>query len=626
MSDKLKKFLEEQKRKEAEQAEQEEASQEFTEHVPKNEYERTQSDIQLDQWIENLSITDAYNKWIRKSKPDPRNRRKEGLMISCPNPWHEDTHPSAWMNTDKKVWYCGKCNVGGDIYDFAAIHFKIPNYKEGANFRKLREEMAKSFGFVFMDAPGLDKPVILPPHAEDQEQLKPKLAVVSDEPDPEEENPDNVVSIDDDDEETEDELQKDLPSFDWTDCVEPGTFLDTYMRQTIIDDVPDEYNFWNAMMALGLAVGRDCKLYDRTPVLANIFVCLVGYTGDGKSRSFRHLYDLLTAALPFDAASDMPKGVQVIKTPNSAEVLVHSFDHRAIDLSTGSPSTQRVPVRGLVEYNEMAALVGRTMRTGTSTIKPTVMEFFDSPDTISFRSMKYAAPIVAKEPFAGMFTTAQPALFKLLFDDADINSGFMNRWIFATGQRKDSIAIGGEVVDITPCVKPIQAIHGWAGYGRDVLWSNQANAHFTDFFHNTLDPARKSDPLLMRIDLTIKKLILLFAINEQSDEIQVSHVDKAIAMYDYLTMIYDLLGIEVRKSPFSEMRRDIIDRLARATKKNPRRGVSLRELKNMIQKRDYDPNHVIRVIDAYKKLGIIRVEEPNKNMIGRPTVRYFYEA
>jgi hypothetical protein len=61
-------------------------------------------------------------------------RRNQGQ--SCPIPGHADANPSAWVNTEKNVWYCGRCSQGGDVYDLAAFHFgmPVPGYKEGGKF------------------------------------------------------------------------------------------------------------------------------------------------------------------------------------------------------------------------------------------------------------------------------------------------------------------------------------------------------------------------------------------------------------------------------------------------------------------------------------------------------------
>src|SRR3546814_6014676 len=72
------------------------------------------------------------------------------------------------------------------------------------------------------------------------------------------------------------------------------------MDATVKDDVPEEYHFWNGLLGLGFALGRDVSLMDFQPVYGNLFVCTLGRTGSGKSRAKGHLDRLLSTALPHE--------------------------------------------------------------------------------------------------------------------------------------------------------------------------------------------------------------------------------------------------------------------------------------------------------------------------------------
>ena len=113
------------------------------------------SDPEMDAAIESIDIISAYRKWCGKSEPRVGSRT-ESIKVSCPNPDHPDADPSAWINTEKKTWYCGKCEEGGDVYDLAAIYFGYPRpgYKEGQEFHKLRQQMAEDFGYVVKKVAG----------------------------------------------------------------------------------------------------------------------------------------------------------------------------------------------------------------------------------------------------------------------------------------------------------------------------------------------------------------------------------------------------------------------------------------------------------------------------------------
>src|SRR5919205_290414 len=125
----------------AQAAKKDETPAEFVDLIPEDDtsYERSEDDIAIDRVIERITVDAAYDRWIRKPRPRERTGKREGVMISCPMPNHADRNPSAWMNLDKGTWYCAGCDMGGDVLDLASIHFGIPDYKSGENFRRLRE-------------------------------------------------------------------------------------------------------------------------------------------------------------------------------------------------------------------------------------------------------------------------------------------------------------------------------------------------------------------------------------------------------------------------------------------------------------------------------------------------------
>ena len=557
------------------------------------------SDPELDRIIDNISILDAYRKWCGKSKPSSGDRRKEGIKVSCPIPSHPDRDPSAWLNTDKNVWFCGSCETGGDAYDIAAYHygFPVPGYKEGASFHELRRKMAESYGYVFKTAPGLDKPIIIAPEPEVEEKEEPKAKVLPiREPDPDPE----------------------VNSLDWRRLVEPGTFLDKYMSICIEDDLPEEYHFWNGMLAIGMALGRDVTLFDKRPVYGNIFLCLLGPTGDGKSSSYHHLQNLLWSALPHKWEEPGSKGTMFINSPASAEHLIHSFMKPVADPDNPKMVAYYAPVRGVIEFNELSSLIGRASRKG-NVLKPTLMEFYDASRVISTGSMTTGVKR-AENAFASCFTTTQPKALRDLVRESDASSGFLNRWIFATGTPKKREAIGGAQIDTSPAIEPLQAIQGWCGFGKQVGWADEAKDMFTEFFHRTLHPAQVEDEtgLLTRMDLLAKKLCLLLSANSHDNEVTTKTVIRVISMFDYLTAAYGVPAAHIG----STISKDVVEELERHIKRytDKRGGISQNELNKCIKRKNFPIELVSKCLKYMSELGMI--ETFSTSGVGRPTVKY----
>jgi hypothetical protein len=558
---------------------------------------------ELDAILDRISILDAYRKWCGKSKPSNANKRKEGIKVSCPKPDHPDRDPSAWLNTEKNVWFCGSCEEGGDAYDIAAYHFGYPvtGYKEGATFHTLRQKMAESYGYTFVSAPGATEPLIIPPEPEPVEVDEPEEtgATVT-----------HLHLVEDD---------GSLPRLDWEKLVESGTFLDEYMNVCIKGDVPEEYHFWNAMLAIGLAVGRDVTLSDYRPVLGNLFICLLGPTGDGKSRSYHTIQELIHRALPHKWEDPNSKGALFISSPGSAEFLIDQFMKPVADPVDPKRVAYYAPVRGLIEFNELSLLVGKVARKG-SVLKPTLMDFYDGSTVISSGSMGTGKK-KAENAFASCFTTTQPLALRELLRDTDAHSGFLNRWIFATATPKRRVAVGGHRIDISTAIDPLQKIVGWAGMGRELGWSDEGLRLFTEFFHDVLHPAQQADEtgLLTRMDLLAKKLCLLFSVNGHHPEVTGETVNRVISMFGYLTAAY---GVPAAHFENTSTSRDVLEELEKHIKRytDKKGGISLNELRKCIKRKNYPIELVSKTLKNMADLGYI--ESFRTTGVGRPTLKY----
>lgn len=617
--------------------------------VPKAPKRLSTEDQQLDAILADVDVLTAYQKWCGKMPiPQSANRQTESIKLSCPNPAHPDKHPSAWFNTDKGVWNCGACNIGGDKHEIAALRYgyPVPSYRSPGNtqFREVRQRMAADLGYTrresggtsYYEAPSstaVENPVEnsadvesdksgqfdLPPSSgatnPDNGDVPGQTRLAAEQgstaPDV---TPDNVVELY---EGTEPII---FPEIDWRAIVDPDTFLWEYLTVTSEDTCPEEYHFWNGMVALGLAVGRDITLIDEFPVLANLFVCLVGNTGDGKSRSKRHLGNLLNRALPYDYKAAVSKGVKPINSPASAEFLIKEFSKPLLD-HDGKPTGLQVPIRGLVEYPELSGLSGRAARTG-NVLKSHLMEFYDGNEIVKTGSMTHGS-VEAYMPFCSTWSSTQPRALRDLVDRGDAASGWLNRWIFAGGKRKKRMAIGGVKIDITSAVPYLTKIHAWSGKPRELKMDSEARSMWEAFFDNVVEPVQDRDDteLLTRVDLLLKKLMLLFAINRKQDYISVDLVVKAIALHRYIMACYAIASDAMVNTLPNEVRAEIKRHIVRLTKKDGS-GPSIRDINRCIARKNYPQKMVLDVLKFMQEMGEIEKVEVPAGKVGRPTVRY----
>jgi hypothetical protein len=599
------------RRRQRELAQQQQATPEFDEDlVPQAEdSDRSDADREIDQLVNRVDIIEAYTRWCGKMRPVIRGDQREGIMVSCPVPGHADKNPSAWINLDKGTWFCGACDRGGDKMDIAAMHFGIDDYT-GSNFHRLRELIALDLGYTVQKVIGGSILVETDPEDEPDNPIPDQIA--------------QVVALYEDEE--EDEVP--VPHLDWGPIVPENTFLWEYMNACRVDDVPEEFHLFHALVGLGFALGRDVTLFDSTPVYGNLFICTLGRSGTGKSKSRRHLDRLLRLALPYDRSILPSKGVLRVNAPGSAEHLIYQFQEPVMDpTDPKKPPAYYAPVRGLIDFNELSSLVARTKRMG-SALQPTLMQFYDMDDVVETGSMTTGKKM-AELPFASAITTTQPRSIRGLIDSSDDASGFLNRWIFVPGKEKPRFSVGGAMVDIMPAVKPLQDIQGWASSFKttdQVQWSAEAFKVWDDFFRHTLEPTRKSatSDLLVRVDLTMKKLALLFSANRQEKILSEQSVRDAIYCWDYLRTSYGIPAAEISTEPLNnEIASALIDQIQKIT---ARKGTppTLSEINRNLAKRKYDIRRMEQVLETLSKMQIIKIDQNSKRGPGRPATRYEY--
>lgn len=615
--------------------------------IPEQQYVKSEADVALDNAVASIDIIDAYIKYCGKMLPVVRPGQKDGIKISCPVPGHRDANPSAWINVEKQTWYCGGCAIGGDAHDLAAIAKGYPwpgNYKSGKQFTELRKSMAEDFGYAAVKMPGGGVIIATPETADSipPENSDPSESDITDTPliapvataKQTQEPAESDKKPDGDSIETaevydiyysEDDTIV-FPEIKWREIIPENTYLHTYMEQTSVDDVPEEFHFWHALLGLGFALGRDVRLRDAVPVYGNLFVCTLGRSGSGKSKA-RYLLDtLLTEALPHKWEDANSKGVRKISSPGSAEVMIHNFQKPIADPVNPKVIAYYAPVRGLVDYNELSSLVGRANRMG-SVLKPAMMQLYDCEKQVSTSSLTHGAKI-AEQPFASALTSSQPRALKGLVSNADDSSGFLNRWVFVLGTTKKKFAIGGVVVDMTPAVAPLTEILGWASTFRTdeyVEWSNEAEELFTDFFHKRIevDKERSENDLIVRIDLTMKKLILLLSANKKERTVSGDTVTEAIHLYDYMCAGYDVPATQMSVTLVSELQ-NIIIQIAERHNRTVNKGVTLRQISKALWRKNYSQEMIVRTVESLVKVGMLEMTTSQGK--GRPTVRYRYVA
>ena len=582
-------------------------------------------DRELNRIIQNIDMMQAYDRWIGKTVDQSTVGRTDGVMVSCPFPHHADPPPprgklNAWIKPSARLWHCGKCEAGGDIYDLAAFHFDMEGYKKDPGiFIKLRERMAEDFGYTVKRLPGNQK-MIIPPDDEPESQPQ-EQSQATQEPEPSNVTPLHLVEPgeDEDDEAT----QLAYPSLNWREIVPQDTFLWEYMEATSNDDLPEEYHFWHGLLALGHAVGRNVTLDDTRLVYGNLMLCLLGRTGAGKSGSRGWLTEVIEDVLPFNMSMSPPSGVKQVSSAGSGEYLIATFMHAPRDPISGQ-SLGGQSINGIVDFDEMSQIIKTVNRQG-NILGSIVMQMADAKPRVTSGSLT-GGERVAIKPFCSIATSTQPKAIRTLFSTNDAGSGFLNRWVFAAGPPKKREAIGGQrsriKVDLSTAKERLRIIRTWGATERNLILSDTAAEEWERYFHNTVEPIKQKDEadLLNRLDLILKKLFLLFAINSKEAEVSVDTVKRVENITDYLLQCYALLNDNIGITKSKEISDEILRHILRLQNKTGR-GATLREIGLRVKHKNWTDKQIWDALTGLEQMEKIEAVKPPPGP-GRKSPRY----
>jgi hypothetical protein len=552
--------------------------------------------------------------------------RPDSNKFSCPEPAHADGHPSAWGSRTKTndngnagLWGCGTCGngVGGDKYSLAQYLYGWSGREYKPRFNELCENMARDFRGVVKPSP-----IVAP-------------VIVVNEP---EQTTFNVVPLQvsptmdgGEAEESDAEFAK-YPTYNLADVL-PGknTYLDFYCAEALKADVPREFPLWAGLTALSVAIGRSVGLlHIEIPTYCNLFVCLTTKSQGGKGRTMRPMRSILEAHVSFDDtpihSGLAPEGSRVLKLPGSAEKLIRNLQ------VIGGGKAWTAPT--LIEFDELQSLI--TKSAGNSSYKDYVIEFSDANDNI-YTGSNANGEACLRDGFVSFFTGTQPGHLRDQFTRRDADRGLLNRFIFVFGApvkkrawdvpQQDWNLAGMSLAHIVKWTQSLPANNSkktghWIT--RDD-WDDDARDEWIRFFEARIEPdeAGENSNILGAMSTKMLKLILLFACNDESDRIRLSHVRSAFALYDYVVECTLTLAQEINRTEISDHMKMFLDAVAKFETKY-KKPPTLQQLNNRdrrIQKiNEEDRAKIIYKLMTTKQL--FHVQTRSRSGRGKPGEAY----
>jgi hypothetical protein len=331
---------------------------------------------------------------------------------------------------------------------------------------------------------------------------------------------------------------------DWDEIVPNQTFLREYLEQTCKFDIPHEYHFWLALQAIAFANGFNVRLDDVPVINSNLFLVLVGPTGLGKSRATYPARTLIKDVFPWTGTPTMTgTGVKILGGVESGPALIKGIMHEYEDPATTTPGTliQQPNIRGWTIPEEFAGFVKKAMRMG-SDFKERAIEFYDvgREGDVTLTAIKHGGEVKALGPFLQITSTTQPEAIHHYLTAEDVVGGFLNRFIFAAGPcraERPSRWTAAHAPKLDRAADGLRAIAGFADHHDGLLLSyTDAGSIAWDHLYRRIEILKSTGPMAVRLDLFIKKVMTLFALNEHKTVIDADLVDRMEPVMNHLLM------------------------------------------------------------------------------------------
>lgn len=472
----------------------------------------------------NDDLLDSYLKYIGGKVGK---EASGGVMVQCPFPDHDDRTPSANINVEKMVGYCYACAAPFDLFDLAGIAYHMNPRSE--EFPELMYQVGQDLGFEMANLGG--RPVVKLQNGELLGVPTQSTIVVKEE----------EIEFD---EQRRRGFEWGIPW--WTEegqLFPAGSFMDVWINahRESRQRIAVEFVVATGMIALAQIAGPNTRVTTGRPTHAALPIVLMGATGTGKTNAVRELEKLLAKVNPFDYDNgDFSRGTKWLESPGSGQKIVIELDRRS-HVPAGVSVDEEEGIRSVIYYDEFEALTSMALQPG-SQIKAQLMSAMTG-DTPKYTSIAQGS-LSADNSLVTVLTTSQPNALKRFMNSHDQDSGWVNRWLFFTGERVERHDDGDFAVELEESVGLLKDLMGFWSMRpfNDIEFTEAAHREYTQFLKKEIDPltdAAEDDPWddegntrpeLARMAHHLKRLALVLAINEKTLTIDRSTMIRAIAL------------------------------------------------------------------------------------------------
>lgn len=362
-----------------------------------------------------------------------------------------------------------------------------------------------------------------------------------------------------------------LPDSAW--CMTARTYYEALRNST---SASEAYHLAIFIATAGLALGRTVFFRLPKPKYPNFFVALVGRAGKAKKgTAMDYGVDLLQ-----DVAPDVPW----LSSVDSAEGFVDF-------LSRNQKMQERKDIAALLCFAELRGLVDKASKEGSRNIIPKLAEAYDCGSKIEVGTRNN--PLRANKPFTSLFGGASPTWLDKL-SMSDLEGGLGSRFIWIPANPKEPFddpppinqGCWNSVVHTLGEVRKF-----WAEKKETEFVLTPAAKELWKPFFKKLYNSTGDDPLLEilgeRMDLHCRKVAMVYAALERTNEISTAQLAPAIAFTEFLVESMYSIFSDFGLSEIVKQQRLILEHIERAGPE----GITKRTLQKKLWRIDAEMFH-----------------------------------
>lgn len=362
--------------------------------------------------------------------------------------------------------------------------------------------------------------------------------------------------------------------------------FNSYMDVLIeVTEAPKSYHFFSFAAIMGMLLGKNVYLSYARPLYPNMFVLLVGRSGlDRKDTAISYATDLLRS---------ITTEVQILPTITSYEGLLLAMGHNETELGIQHEIT-------LVAMSEFDALMRKSRSESVSNLIPSLCNLYDCPNEA--RVITKSEPIRVINPFLSIVAGIQPDIVEEAFRTGDVHGGFAGRimYVLDTTDKDIPLPMKYNINHWNSLISELSHIKANNKKQHEIKLSNKSIPLWKEFYVWYRSNDQKIDllnTLNARITNHVLKIAMLFAVSEDSSEIDIIHLENAIEIGKWLIENNKNLFGGLGQTAYGRLESRIIDILSESSK-------TKRELRHRLGGR-VTSDILVKVIESLKKADVI---------------------